>query len=164
MKLDLGTAIIGGITMLVIVVPIYMMMRERKKKEKLILRSLLEIATQKKCTIDHHEILGTNAIGIDENNQMVFFYRQTEDQIIEQFVDLKAVEDCKVVTTHRTISNKGVKEKLLERLDLRFVPSVQGESEIKFEFFNADDNVQLNGELQSAEKWSQLIHDRLIHR
>mgnify|MGYP000253232306 CR=1 FL=1 len=164
MKLDLGTAIIGGITMLVIVIPIYMMMRGRKKKEKMILRSLLEIAAQKKCTIDQHEILGTNAIGIDENNQMVFFYRQTEDQIIEQFVDLKAIESCKVVTTHRTISNKGVKEKLLERLDLRFVPSVQGKGEIIFEFFNADDNIQLNGELQSAEKWSQLIHDRFIHR
>jgi len=164
MKLDLGTAIIGGITIMIIVVPIYMMLRGRKKKEKMILRSLLEIAAQKNCTIDQHEIFGSNAIGIDENNKKVFFYRQTEDQITEQFVDLGAIGSCKVVKTHSTFRNKGVNEKVLERLELSFVPSVQSNGEIKFEFFNADDNIQLNGELQSAERWSQLIHDRFIHR
>ena len=164
MKLDLGTAIIGGITIMIIVIPIFMILRGRKKKEKMILRSLLKIASQKNCAIDQHEVFGSNAIGIDEKNKKVFFYRETEDQIKEQFVDIGAIENCKIVKTHSNVRNKGVNEKVLERLELSFVPSVKNNGEIKFEFFNADDNIQLNGELQSAEKWSELIQDRLIQK
>ena len=162
--MDLGSAIIGAIVIIICALPFVMMSRNSKKREKKNLQSLSEIATQNNCQIDQHEIFGSSAIGIDETKNFVFFYKLTKDKGIEQSVDLSEVQNCKVINTSRTLNNKGGNRKVIDKLELSFLPIVQNRSEIKLEFFNSDDNLQLLGELQSIEKWSKLINDRLNHK
>lgn len=50
------------------------------------------------------------------------------------------------------------------KLELSFLPIANDKPEIKLEFFHIDVSVQLYGELQSIEKWSKIINDRLNHK
>lgn len=162
MEMDLGSVIIGAIAIIICALPFAMMSIGRKKSEKIFLKSLSEMATRNNCRLSQHDLLGIFAIGIDETKGFVFFYRQTKDSEIEQIVDLSEIQSCKVINKSRSFKNKAGNQKVIERLELSFIPIVKTKPEIKMEFFNADVGVQLNGELQSIDKWSKLINDRLV--
>jgi len=164
MEMDLGSAIIGAVAIIICALPFVMMSRSRKKREKAFLQSLSKIATQNNCQINQHEIFGNFAIGIDETKNFVFFFRQVKDNEIEQLVDLSEIQSCKVINTSRNFKNKDGNQKVIDKLELSFTPTAKNKPEIKMEFFNADVNIQLYGELQSIEKWSKLINDRLKHK
>ena len=161
MEIDLGSAIVGAGTIVICAVPVIMMNRSIKKREKKFLQSLSEIATRNNCRINRHEIFGSFAIGIDESKNFVFFSRRTKDKEIDHTVNLGEIQKCQVINTSRTIKNKDVNQKVIDRLELSFSPFAKNKPEFKLEFFNADDSARLHGELQSIEKWSKLINDRL---
>lgn len=164
MEEDLGSALIGGSIFLFMILPIVIMSRNRKKRKKVFLQSLSEIATQNNGQLNHHEIFHSFGIGIDEARNFIFFYRQSKGSEIKHFVDLNQVQSCRILNTSRTFETKNGNLKIIDQLELSFIPSTKGEAEIKLEFFNQDVDVQLNGELQSIEKWSKLINDRLKHK
>ena len=161
MEIELGSALSGAIIIILLALPFVMLNSSKRKREKKFLQSLSEIAAQNNCQIDQHELFGSFAIGIDESKNHVFFYRQAKDKQFAQSVDLGEVQSSKVIKTSRTLKNNGEYQEVLDRLELGFVPLDEKKSETKLEFFNTDVNVQLYGELQSIEKWSQLINDRL---
>jgi len=163
MEMDLGSAIIGAIVIVISALPVILMNRSIKKRKKVLLQSIKEMATQNNCHINQHEIFGSFAIGIDDSKNFVFFYRQTKEKEIKQFVDLGEVQSCKVINTSRTLKRKEGNQKVIDKLELSFIPAMN-KPEIKLEFFNADVNAQLYGELQSIEKWSKLINDRLKNK
>ena len=135
--------------------------RGRKKREKVFLNSLSKIALQNSCQINQHEVFGTSAIGIDETKGLVFFYRQVADKDTEQFAVLSEIQTCRVINTNRTYKNKDGNQMIIDRLELSMIPIARNNPELRMEFFRADVNGQLTGELQSIEKWSKLINDRL---
>lgn len=159
--MDIGSAIIGVIFVLICAVPFVIMNRSKKKKEKLILQSLSEIANRVHCQIGPHEVSGNMAIGMDTSKNFVFFYKQTQEKVTEKIVDLAKIKSCKVNNMSRTIRNQQSSQRVIDSIDLSFVPSAKNEPEVKIEFFNAEEHAQLNGELQSAEKWMQIIKDQL---
>ncbi|MBD1263047.1 hypothetical protein HZY62_20820 [Maribacter polysiphoniae] len=165
MNLDLGSVIVGAIILIVCILPFILIGRSRKKREKHFLQSLSNIANQHNCQINQHEIFGTFAIGMDKVHNAVFFCRQFKDEMIEQYVDLTKIKNCKVINTGRTLKSKDGQKKVTDKLELGFSPSVKDKPEVKWEFFNADINFQPNGELLSMENWSKTINNRikLIH-
>ena len=95
--MDLGTAIIGAISIAIFALPFVLYNRGNKKREKGFLQSLSKIALQNSCQISQHEIVGNSAIGIDETRNYVFFYHQVADKATEQFADLSEMQNCKVI-------------------------------------------------------------------
>ncbi|HET6245272.1 MAG: hypothetical protein H0V01_02025 [Bacteroidetes bacterium] len=136
--MDLGSAIIGAILIAICIVPFILMSRGRKKREKQILQSLTDIAVQHNCQISQHEFCGDFVIGIDEAKNFVFFHKQRKDRVIEQFIDLAKIQNCKVINSNQTITNKDGNYKVIDKLELSFIPIAKEKTEITLEFFNSD--------------------------
>lgn len=161
MEIDIGSTIFGAISIMLCVLPFVIMNRKRKKKEKIIFQSLSEFAFQKNCQIDQYEVFGQLAIGIDENRDFLFFYKQTNDHEEEHTLNLGDIQRCKVINTTRRVRKKEGNHYIIERLELSFIPLARNEVDIKWEFFNSDVSIRVSGELQLIEKWSKLINDHV---
>lgn len=159
--MDLGNTVTGIILVAICVVPVVIVEHNRKKRERKTLQSLINIANQQNCKVSKHEICGDFVIGIDESKKNVFFSKQTKDEVINQFVNLAEIKNCIVQNATRRIVNKDSTTNVVDKLELNFIPLDKSKNEITMEFFNSEINTQLNGELQSFERWSKLINSYL---
>ncbi|WP_108424871.1 hypothetical protein [Flagellimonas amoyensis] len=157
MEIDFGTLLIGSITVAICAIPFVLTIGSRKKREKQMMKSLQTLAAQHNCQIGQREFCGNYVLGMDKADRFVFFYQAIKEQTKEQTVDLMEVAACKPMNIGRKIAG----ERVVERLGLEFVPMDKDISEIHLELYNNDHSFQLRGELQSMEKWSRLINDRL---
>ncbi|MEX2369845.1 MAG: hypothetical protein WD578_02475 [Bacteroidales bacterium] len=161
MELELGSAIVGAVSIALVALPVVLIGSSKRKKEKHFKVLLSEFAAKHDCKLDFHEISGNLAIGMDTSRNFVFFCAETNEQVNEQIVDLGKIQNCKVIKTSSMVRNKEGNQQVIDRLELSFIPMAKAQPEIRLEFFNADVNLQLYGELQAAEKWSKLINGRL---
>ena len=153
--MELGTAIIGLICVAVCALPFMLAIRSAKKKEKHLLESIKELAQQEDCKITKHEACGNYIIGIDETKNILFFLMKTEGEDKKQFVDLSCIQTCYI--TRKTSNNARI-----EWLSLEFSPIGLNKPKILLEFFNFEVSFVPRGELQSIEKWSELLQKRLL--
>jgi hypothetical protein len=86
--MDLGTLIVGLLSLAVCILPFAIINNNRKKGEKQILQSLSNIAIQHHCQITKHEICGEFGIGIDESKNFIMFFDKRKNKLIEQIIDL----------------------------------------------------------------------------
>lgn len=161
MELELGSAIVGAVSLAVVALPVVLMSRSRRKKGKHFKDLLSELAAQHGCQIDQYEIAGIYAIGLDETRNFVFYCAEKQEKMEEQYVDLGKIQRCTVVSTGSMLKGKDGNHKVIDKLELSFLPIAKDKPEVKLEFFNADINPQLYGELQTVEKWSNLLNVRL---
>lgn len=161
--MDLRSIIIGTILLAICVVPIIRMNRNRGKRERKSIQSLIDIANKENCKISKHEICCDLVIGMDETKNVVFFYKNVDGNELKQVINLSEIKSCKVINTGRAFKNKNENNKVVDRLELSFIPKAKNKSENRVEFYNAEESGQLNGEIQSIEKWSKLIAERLQH-
>lgn len=164
MEMDWGTAIVGLISILICIVPFVIMYYNRVKKENKMLQSLNEIAQQHNCKIGQHEFCGDYVMGIDENRNFVFFFKQKKEDAISQFIDLSEVQICQVVKKTRNVKNDIGSLGFIERVELSFTPKNKNKGETKFELYDEEINMQLSGELQFVDKWTKQINDRLKNK
>ncbi len=159
--MDLGTLIMGAAIVAICMLPFVIIGNAGKKRKKRTLQSLTNMAKQYNGQISQYEFCANFAIGIDEAKNFVFFYKRSKDEVEEEYVDLSEIKKSKVVTTSRTVGNKDQNHSVIDRLDLAFVPKAVNKEEIKWAFFDVEENLQLSSELPMIEKWSNLINDRI---
>ena len=162
--MDWGTAIVGLISILICIVPFMIMYYKRIKKENKMLQSLNEIAQQHNCKIGQHEFCGDYVMGMDENRNFVFFFKQKREVAISQFVDLSEVQICQVVKKTRNVKNDIGSLSIIERVELSFTPINKNKVVTKFELYDEEIHMQLSGELQFVDKWAKQINDRLKNK
>ena len=158
MNLDLGTTLIGTISVVICVAPFVLVTRSVKKKEKEMLRALNDFANLDNCKIHEHEYIGDFIIGMDTTKNVVFFYKKEKDTLEKLSVDLKDVKNCNVSKIGKSVRKNGKVEQIIERIELVFTTSPSASRDVVFELFNTLNNLQLNGELQTAEKWAQKVN------
>lgn len=162
--MDLGTTIIIAILVALTVVPIWVMRRNRLKKESHMMQALKEIASRQNGEISQYEFCGDYVIGIDTKNKYVFFYKKNNKDVHTQFVNLAAVQNCKVEKITKSFKH-GTGDGNIEftaRLELHFLPKAADNAITKLELFDEKINSQLTGEIQMASKWAKLING-LMH-
>ncbi|UZR97104.1 hypothetical protein [Chondrinema litorale] len=164
MEMDLGTAIIGIFGTFLCILPFILIAKSRKNRAKQLLNSLTKIANEHHCQINQKETFGNFAIGLDELKNTVFFYREAKDKVDEQYINLADFQSCKVINTNRTFKSNSGMQKVIDKLELDFIPKTREKQDIKLEFFNADVSLQLYEELQGVEKWSKILNDRLVKK
>jgi hypothetical protein len=153
--MDLASAVIGLIAFASFIIPIAIINRGQKKRKENMVQSLQKIALEHNSQISQHEVCGDFAIGMAPTNKMVFFFKKTRDQETTQFLDLKTIEKCMVVNASRSFNN----QKLVDRLDLRFLPMTKENKPIDFLLYDAEVNMQMNGQLLCADQWSKRINE-----
>ncbi|MDN3492470.1 hypothetical protein [Winogradskyella bathintestinalis] len=150
--MDLGTAIVGSVCVILCAIPFALISINTKRKEKEILKVLKNIATKHQSKLTEIEVCGRYAIGIDKHNKRLFFIKKNNDDYKEQVIELSQVIDSKVINTNRSIKD----EKIIQQLHLQLSYKGVMKQEDVLEFYNVNESYQLSGELQSIEKWKKI--------
>ena len=103
----------------------------------------------------------TLSINTDQSFRFIFFYKKTETGESACRVKLSEIRSCKVSSTGRTVGDKGNSILVTDKLNLVFNPIDKNQPSVVLELFNSDENMQLNGEIQLAEKWEKVINHHL---
>ena len=159
--MDIGTTVIGATFVAMIILPFVLMGGNTKKKNKKLGQSLKDIAKNRNCNITHFQCCGDFAIGLDEISHFAFFYKKTNDKEVSKFVHLADIKESKVINTSRTVKSASGDYSALERLEITFIPNPQKDSNLIWELFNVEDNMQQRGEVPFATLWSGLINEHL---
>ena len=159
--MEIGIAAIGIASVALCAMPFVLTNRSRKNKEKQFMASLKDVANQHHCEITEYEIFGHYAIGVDRSKNYVFYISKKGTVINQQYVDLASIKTCEIANIGKSYARK---EKITERLNLNFFPIDNDQPDTVFEFYNAEVNYQLSGELQSIEKWNKSIKNMLTIR
>lgn len=159
--MDSGTIIIGVATIIACILPFVFINNSRKKAEKKRLQALTDLAAEHNGVVSRYEFCGEIAIGLDDANNYVYFISKVKGREAAQFVDLAGIKNCQVANSSRNINGKDGAYKVIDKLSLLFTPTGKDKSNISLEFYDADVNIQLVGELQLIERWEKLINERL---
>ena len=161
MKIDLGTAIIGSIVILICVIPFVVIHFKKLKKENKILQRLNDFANQNQGKISHHEFCGDFVLGIDESKKFAFFLKFQKEESVPEFVDLSEIEKCKILQKTKSVNGNSGNFEHTEQLNLGFIKKNRDNLDQKFELYDEEINRELTGEIQFAEKWVVKINDLL---
>ncbi len=159
--MELGTSILGFVTIALCFLPFLWMGNARKKKEKKLLNNLRSLADQQSCTITDFDLGPDLAIGIDAENGWVFFYKKKEDALIQESLSFSSIKKCRIHSQKRNVKIKNSSKTVIDQLELVFEPAEESAGRKRWEMYNADENFQLNGELQLTQKWEALINESL---
>ena len=156
--MDTGTIIITSILLLSCILPFIMMGKQRMKKEKQLLQALQKIATNNHETINTYDLMGKAAIGINNKNSQLYFYKKVNEQIIETVVMLDTVKKCQLVKTERKNASQAITQSDIDKIELVFQFHDQQTESNHIVFYDvATDGFNINRELQLATKWLDII-------
>jgi hypothetical protein len=160
--MDTGSALIGLIIVLLCALPFILLGNSQKRKEKQLVRSLSQLAEKKNGHIDQYETGRDFAIGLDRVGGAVFFYKNLAGQESSQYIRLAEIEQCDVKSVSRNQSPEKGSRRHIDEVQLIFIPIHKDEAVIKLELYNSEENLQLDRELQLAEKWKKLLRELLV--
>ena len=150
--MDLQTTIIGLCVLAIIILPLVIMGNSGKKKEKFLIKSINELASQTRGIVQRHEICGDIILGINELQHFAYFCKITKDKNINSTINLSEIIQCKANKVFVTI-NKEEDFELVDKLEIIFKPIDKTKPDIIWDIYNSDHSMQLYGELQLVENW-----------
>ncbi len=156
--MDLGASFVGMIVILICIIPfILISINNRKKDEKLRLK-LFDFAQRSNFVVTRYDLWHHSSIGIDDQNEVIFFTRTVKEQAFLQQINLSEIQKCRVIITRKTASSSGG----IEKLELAFTYQNKQKQDVFVEFYNAAyDSLTLSGELQMVEKWGKIVNDKI---
>ena len=155
--MDSGTFIVGAVLIALCILPVVITEISRKKREKKLFRLLTSEAEGQNCNITKFEQCCNNIIGLDEANKVLFFIKKRDSVIISRFADLKEIQNCKAHNLLGSSDNNGTNYQFTKKVELILQPGIKNKPDVIIEIFDAEEGRQLSGELQLAEKWSEMI-------
>lgn len=160
--MDLGTAIVGLIVVLICVIPFVIFSIKRKRKEKRIIQSLNNIASEDGSTISQYEIWNDNIIGIDDNSTCIYAVCKLKEHVQVTAIHLSGIQRCRISKVSRNVFTNGVNATVIEKLELVFENKDNNKPNQTIEFYNVENNKStLMGELQLIEKWYVKINAKI---
>ena len=162
--MDTETIILTAIIIAICSLPFIIMSVSSKKRKTQLLQSLSKIAQQNNCKITKRDLCGNLALGLDENSNALFFFKKGDEKETALYIDLNDIKNCKIIDTRKAQKNKANSFKEIEKLELGFSPIEQNKRDIVLEFYNYNESISLNGELELMKKWLKIINDKLIPR
>jgi putative lipase involved disintegration of autophagic bodies len=152
--MDTSSTLIGIIILILCILPFFFLGRGRKKTEKKMLQSVEDYAMEHNCRVTQIELIRDFVLAIDEINKHVFYYKINKDNTEILDINLTEIKGCKVINIGRNTDNQKITDQLL----LSFIPNNAKQKELKLECYNSDVQVQLCGEAQCLERWSEMIN------
>ena len=159
--MDSVTLIIGAVVIALCTLPFVFMGRKKRKHENELKQAFSGLVMKENCTPGESEILGDYIIGADQLFRFFFFYKKAETGENACRVKLSEIRSCKMSSVGHTVGDKGNSILVTDKLNLVFNPIDKNQPSVVLELFNSDESMQLNGEIQLAEKWEKLINHHL---
>ncbi|MGD9995143.1 MAG: hypothetical protein AB7S69_17725 [Salinivirgaceae bacterium] len=159
--MDLSVSLIGAVLVALTILPFILVARSRKKKARLWFQKLALGASAQNKEISLHEISGRIIMGMDQKAKALFYLKPEQSDAAIQSIDLHAIAACKVFKVSRTVGENGSQQSYLGQVGLRFIPRKKAEAESRWLLYDSEEDMQLSGELQFAEKWAGLIDNEI---
>lgn len=159
--MEIGNIIIGVVLTSVCIIPFVLIKQNRKRKEKKLLKIIHDMAAEQQCHIDHHEVLGEMAIGMDSVKRFVFFFKANDNTLQTHFINLAEIRTCRAGNASKAVSSKDSHFSVIDKVQLIFTPVVKSKPEVAWNLYDAEESTQLFGELEMVEKWVALINNTL---
>ena len=159
--MDLGIILILAIITAISTIPFIIMGRNKNKRRKQLLKSLSINAEEHNSKITIHEFCGNFVIGLDENSNTLFFFKEFDGIAISRYVALDKIQHCQIINTKKTIKgNQGTYQEI-DKLGFSFIPIARNYPVITLEIYEYEESLPLSGELQLIDKWVKIISSRL---
>lgn len=153
--MDTGSILVGIIMICVSLLPFILISKSRKKNRKQFIDILKsnEICNDIKISASDQTV--QFMIGVDNVKHHLFFIRKdkvSNDLTFKNINEIKRCELRKTLTSNQTDST----ENRITRVTLQLFDTVNEQKELLFYDYNNGHN--LNGELQIAQKWEEIIN------
>ncbi len=149
-----GTIVIGLAFVFLTILPFVLIAMSRKKQASKIAGALSNLASEHSCKIDSFEILSGVAIGIDEQQKMLFYYRLHENEEITQILKFTDIKKVKAVCVN---SNQS----LFNKLELIFSFHNKDKVDMALELYSSHAPLEQSEEMEIAKKWQDKINNLL---
>lgn len=100
-----------------------------------------------------------NFIGISNDNKIVTYINFKQDTPLITNVFLADLKQCHIIKSYNNSTNKTLP---LKSLDLELVYKSAAKANVIINFFNIDDDLSEDFELQRIEKWQALIKNAIV--
>ena len=159
--MDLGIILIVAIITAISTLPFIIMRVSKNKRRKQLLQALSIDAEKHNSKITTHEFCSNFVIGLDENNNTLFFFKEIDNIAISRYVALDKIQNCQILNTKKTIKgNQGTYQEI-DKLGFNFIPKTRNSAPISLEVYDYDESLPLSGELQLIGKWLEIINKKL---
>ena len=101
----------------------------------------------------HHNFIGIS----NDNTKLTYVHFNTDEPKIST-IDLTEIKECHILKSQVKEKEKIVK---LKSLDLEFIYKASNKPNVIINFFNLDEDLGEDYELQRAEKWQRIIKTAL---
>lgn len=150
--------IVMGVFMLIFILPTIGTKRNQKKMHA----KLNGLAREHNATITYSTILGDVIIGLDEQHEIVFYFKLVKEIENSNVIFLKEMKNCKMLNQTKSLKSKNENYNQFEKLGLRFVPKDKTKPDTVWEFYNIEETSHLNFDLKLLEQLGMKLNARLL--
>lgn len=154
MKIDL--IIISVILVLLVFLPFYLFPLIQNSGNKKIQKIFRKETEKYGLNIVLKERWNVNLIGIDTAQRKLILVQHLDDRFLTEFIDLRGVNQSKVVVTTIPVKKDGKTENVLQRVDLEFSLLYHDEKKL-VNLYDYDLCYNQELEIMHAEKWNAHI-------
>ena len=154
--METGPILTGVIILILCLIPFIIIRRNRQKKEQEFKDAISRLASARNSAVDTFDQWNNTAIGLDNTNGQLFFFRRIGEREISESIDLATIQLCSVVLTKKNAKDDAYS--VIEKVTLGLTAIERHKSQVTLEFYNNDyDSLTIMDELRLAEKWSGLV-------
>lgn len=152
--MELGSVIFGLLAVACFVVPVIYLQRVKKIEREKVLKEFLLLAEQEQLRISTFDFWNhAFAIGIDTHKNKLFFFKKEEGKAKKMLIDLSEVEKCSLINISRLVNDSRV----VDYLGIAFAFKNAKFPEKNLYFYNKEESLSVNDELQLSGKWKDII-------
>ncbi|OYX28237.1 MAG: hypothetical protein B7Z06_02185 [Flavobacteriales bacterium 32-35-8] len=111
-------------------------------------------------TYSEKDVWRKNFMAISNDNKTLTYINFKQDNPFISNISLTDVKQCHIIKNYN--SNDANKATSLKNLDLEFVHKSPSKPNVIINFFNIDDDLSEDFELQRIEKWQALIKNAIV--
>lgn len=153
--MDLGTVLTATIMLAVCVLPFVLMNQKKQKRIKLLTQNFIEFAKENGQAIGEMETCGKVAIGLNTDSTSIFFVKENTIEIQKVNIEIKNIANISLEKLHLNESSN------FEKIGLNIQIKGKASKLVELVLFDSNDKMQLDGELQLAEKWLKKLQEVL---
>ncbi|WP_040574655.1 hypothetical protein [Pontibacter sp. BAB1700] len=156
--MDLEAIVLGILATAVFLVPIFFIQRKQKGEANKAKKAFLAAASAQGLNIGQHDFWNERyGIGMDEAQGQIFYWHNEEADLQESIIDLSSVRKTSIDNMHRDVNGN----RIIDMIVLRVALHGPKAPELYLPFYNREGSMMLSGELQLAEKWSNIIQQNM---
>lgn len=155
--MEMRTIILGAITILVIVIPFVIVFIKNQSKNSKTKSILTKYADAENSKIDESDTLGNIAIGIDYNQNKLFFIKHSKNNETEQIINLNEIKNVRLVNEKRAVKIDKSSTLVVEKIEIVLTSNIQNRQDYILQLYHEDINFVLSGEVQLADKWVAIL-------